>query len=158
MLVMIQKMLGSQFLRYGAVGILNLTLSIIIFNFFLLSFHVTRGPLVSILSLVTFGIVVTHSFLWNKFLVFKSSTSDHRREYTMFFIVSGIVSVINTGIITVLVNVIGPPYGLSAHLWANVALLITIPVAVLCNYFGYKFFVFTKKETDPMPVYENEVI
>jgi len=63
----------------------------------------------------------------------------------MFFLVSGTVAIVNVGIISLLVNVIGAPLSISEKLWANIALCITIPVAVLGNFLGYSFIVFREK-------------
>src|SRR5262249_50985959 len=119
---------------------------------------ITRGIRVTVFSLITFAIVVTHSFFWNKFLVFKSKEVDHHREYVMFFTVSSIVALVNVAVISLLVNGIGAPYRISQHLWANIALVLTIPVSVLGNFFGYKLFVFNQPPGQPLPEIENEVI
>lgn len=138
---------SRQFIRYALVGILNLSLSIIIFNFFLWISGITRGTPITFFSAVTFAIVVTHSFFWNKFHVFGSKETSHRREYILFFLVSGTVAIINVGIISFLVNGLGAPAGISPKLWANIALCLTVPVAILGNFFGYKLLVFKKKLT-----------
>ena len=137
------RIFSRQFVRYASVGILNLTLSLTIFNFLIWITGVTRGIEITLFSIITFTIVVTHSFFWNKFHVFKDKDAAHR-EYMKFFVVSGATSLLNVGIISLLVNGIGAPDGLSERLWANIAVIITIPVAVLCNFLGYSFFVFGK--------------
>ncbi|KKW24202.1 MAG: Membrane protein, GtrA superfamily [Candidatus Kaiserbacteria bacterium GW2011_GWB1_52_6] len=136
---------SRKFLRYGLIGILNFSLSIGIFNFFIWISGITRGTPITVFSAITFAIVVTHSFFWNKFHVFESKEISHRREYIMFFLVSGTVAIVNVGIISLLVNVIGAPLSISEKLWANIALCITIPVAVLGNFLGYSFIVFREK-------------
>jgi len=147
-----KRILGWKFTRYGLVGILNFLLSVGIFNFFIWITGITRGIEISVFSAITFAIVVTHSFFWNKFIVFQSKEVSHRREYIMFFLVSGTVAVVNVGIISLLVNVIGAPLGISEKLWANIALFITIPVAILGNFFGYKLIVFKEKAPETLTV------
>ncbi len=137
----LQRILAWKFVRYALVGVLNTILSFGIFNFLLWVSGVTRGIEVTFFSAVTFAIVVTHSFIWNKFLVFQTKERAHR-EYVLFFSVSSTVALINVGIISLLVNGIGAPLGLSEKLWANISVLLTIPVSVLGNFFGYKLFVF----------------
>ena len=135
-----------QFVRYALVGVLNTLLNLAVFNFLMVISGITRGPYITLFAVITFSIVITHAFFWNKYLVFRMHESARaHREYVAFFAVSGTTALINTAIVSLLVNGIGALWGISPHLWANIAVLITIPVAVLGNYFGYKIFVF--KET-----------
>lgn len=144
----IRRALGWKFVRYGMVGILNMSLSIAIFNLFLWLWGVTRGLEVTIFSAITFAIVVTHSFFWNKYLVFKSEGAG-RPEYVKFFTVSTTTAIVNVGIISLLVNGIGAPRGIDPLLWANIAVILTIPVSILGNFTGYALLVFSKKAAAP---------
>ncbi len=148
MLAFIRRALGWKFVRYGMVGILNMSLSIAIFNLFLWISGVTRGIEVTIFSAITFAIVVTHSFFWNKYLVFKSEGAG-RPEYVKFFTVSTTTAIVNVGIISLLVNGIGAPQGVDPLLWANIAVVLTIPVSILGNFTGYALLVFRKKSAAP---------
>ncbi len=140
---MLKHVFNWQFLRYGIIGVFNTILSLAIFNAFILLTGITKGPYISLFSAVTFAVVITHAFLWNKFFVFRAHKSAKgRREYSTFFLVTGTVALINVGIISLLVNVMGAPAGISAHLWANIAVLCTVPVSVLGNFSGYKLLVF----------------
>ncbi|MDP3646384.1 MAG: GtrA family protein [bacterium] len=151
------EMLRWKFVRYGLVGILNLTLSIGIFNVLIWSTGITRGIEITFFSIVTFAIVVTHSFFWNKLLVFKSSERAHR-EYVLFFTVSSSTSLLNVGIISFLVNGLGAPAEITPTLWANIAVLLTIPVSVLGNFFGYKLLVFRESDKNPIPEEEQSIV
>ncbi len=152
MYLLLQKILGWKFVRYALVGVLNTVLSLSIFNIFLWVSGITEGIEITFFSLITFAIVVTHSFFWNKFLVFKVKDKETaRREYVLFFSVSSSVALLNVAIISFLVNVLGAPEGISPKLWANIAVLMTIPVSVLGNFFGYKILVFKEKNPNPEP-------
>jgi putative flippase GtrA len=138
-----KRIFSFQFLRFGIVGALNTLLGIGVFNLLMWVSGITRGIEISFFSLFTFAIVVTHSFFWNKFQVFKSGEAA-RREYALFFVVSSTTALVNVGIISLLVNVIGAPAWISPTLWANIALIVTIPVSMIGNFLGYSFFVFKK--------------
>lgn len=149
---LIRTVLGWKFTRYGLVGVLNTVLSLSIFNLFLWISGITEGIEITFFSMITFAIVVTHSFFWNKFLVFKVKDKETaRREYILFFSVSSTVALLNVAIISFLVNGIGAPAGITPKLWANIAVLMTIPVSVLGNFFGYKLLVFREKNPNPEP-------
>jgi len=146
MLPLLQRILGWKFVRYGLVGLLNTILSFGIFNFFIWISGITRGIEITIFSVITFAIVVTHSFFWNKFLVFKSTGTAHH-EYMKFFTVSTTTALVNVCIISFLVNGLGAPEGVDPLLWANIAVLITIPVSVLGNFTGYALLVFRERKS-----------
>jgi len=134
---------SREFVRYGIIGVLNTLLNISIFNLLMFISGVTRGPLIALFSIVTFTIVITHAFLWNKFSVFHSAAeADTRRQYMNFFLVSGTTALVNTVLIYILINVVGPGISLDAKLWANIVILLTIPVSFAGNFLGYKFIVF----------------
>jgi hypothetical protein len=57
-------------------------------------------------------------------------------------LVSGGVAVANIFFIHILVNWLGAPFGLGAHVWVNIVTLMTVITSVLGNYTGYRLFVF----------------
>ena len=133
-----------QFIGYGLVGVLNLLLNLLIINLGIILTGISKGPIFLLISFIAFCIVVLHSFIWNKYLVFAAQKNAKKlhHEYAGFFLVSSGTVVVSLSIIWVMVSVIGAPSGISEPLWANIAVLVTIPTAVLCNFFGYKLFVF----------------
>ena len=129
--------------KYGAVGILNVFLSLGIFNFLVWTTGIAAGWRADVFIAAAFVITVTHSFFWNKFWVFESgNTEKAKKEYAKFFLVTGTTSGLNTVLFHIIVNIIGAPANISPTLWANVALVSLIPVSVLGNFAGYKFLVF----------------
>jgi len=42
------------------------------------------------------------------------------------------------------VNVLGPQFGLSQEIWANIGAIIAAFAALFCNFIGYKFIVFKR--------------
>ena len=134
----------KQFFGYGAVGLLNTALNFLLINIAIVLTGISRDGFFILFSFIIFCILVVHSFMWNKYLIFAKEENNQlrHREYIMFFVVTGATSLLNLGILQILVNVIGAPQGLSPHLWANIAIAATIPVSVVCNFLGYKFFVF----------------
>lgn len=132
-----------QFMRYGIIGILNTLLMALIFNLLIIVTGISTGPMVVLFSLVTFIIVLIQSFFLNKKWVFKhNDEGSMHHKFVKFFLVSAIVALINLGVVHLIVNVIGAPAGISTHLWANAAILVTIVVSVLGNFTGYKLIVF----------------
>lgn len=131
--------------KYGVIGVLNTFLSAGIYNFFIFATDISSGLAVDLFFIVAFVITVVNSFLWNRFWTFEEKgTSSIGKEAFQFFSVSGIVALINFGILHVIVNVIGTPAGMDSKIWANIGIGLTIITAFFGNFFGYKFFVFKK--------------
>ena len=136
----------KQFFGYGAVGLLNTALNFLLINTAIFLTGITSGALFLTFSFAVFCVVVLHSFFWNRYLIFKrENPAKAHREYLNFFLVSGVSALISLFILHMMVDIIGAQWGISAHLWANVAITVTIPSAVVCNFLGYKFFVFVEK-------------
>jgi putative flippase GtrA len=133
----------KQFFAYGAVGLLNTALNFAFINLGIFLTGATQGPVFIFVSAVVFFLIVIHSFVWNRYLIFaRNNPRELHREYATFFLVTGFSSLLNLGVLHLLVDVIGAPQGVSMHLWANIALAVTIPISVILNFFGYKFLVF----------------
>lgn len=64
------------------------------------------------------------------------------KEFLQFFVVSCIGFALNVGLATLIVNVLGPQWGVSAKLWANVGALGGTLVGLVWNFLGYKLIVF----------------
>jgi|SRR3989344_4508734 len=129
--------------KYGIIGGLNLFLGIGIFNLFVLITGIADGLWATFFLSIAFVVTLTNGFFWNKFWTFKAGQSNKtKREYGKFFLVTGTTYLIDITIFNILINVIGPPGGFSQELWANVSLVLLIPVSALGNFIGYKFIVF----------------
>ncbi len=135
-----------QVARYGLIGVFNTILNLAIINILILWSGVASGYTADTFAVISFVIVVTNSFLWNKYWTFGGSAEKKTSaEYIQFFVVSISGALINLGIFHTIVNIIGPRGGISPKGWANVALAIGIPVSFIWNFFGYRLFVFKKR-------------
>ena len=136
-------------MRYVVVGVLNTCLSVFVFNALMFFSGATRGSLVTLFFVIAFAASVVHGFLWTKMWVFKNRENRAPQQLASFAGVTIVTALLGTGIIHMLVNTIGAPAGITPALWANIALLLTIPVNLLSNFFGAKFFVFQRKDDPP---------
>src|SRR3989338_2910508 len=134
-----------QLARYGLIGVVNTVMSLGIINTFILFTGVSGGYLADVFAAVAFVLVVTNSFFWNKYWTFSAGQDQKTvREYVEFFVVSLSGAFINVGLFHLLVNVIGPQRGIGTEAWANIVVLIGIPISLAWNFTGYKLFVFKK--------------
>jgi putative flippase GtrA len=132
----------AKFLLIGAAATL---LDLGVLNFLILSFGLAKGTAYSIFKAVSFIIATVAKYWANKFLAFeKKEMSGVRKEFTQFFIITLIGLGINVGVASFVVNNIGPQFGLSPELWANVGGIAAAIVGFAWNFLGYKFIVFKK--------------
>lgn len=136
--------------KYGIIGILNTVLSASIFNLLISSSNMTQGIAINLFALAAFFVSVTNSFLWNKFWTFSQKERAYiKTQYIKFFLVNGVVTILDLLFIHTGVNIIGAPAGFDQKIWANIIFFLTIPVSFLGNFLGYRRFVFRNPQETP---------
>lgn len=94
---------------------------------------------------ISFVIATILKYIPDKFWAFKKRESDNiKKEFAQFFLVTFIGLGINVFIANLIVNIIGPQWGLPAKLWANLGGIGAVIITFAWNFIGYKFFVFKK--------------
>ncbi len=132
-----------QAAKFVLVGILNTFIDLGILNFLILISQITEGFLFSVFKGISFTVAVINSYFWNKFWTFKKSkTNQTGKEFIQFLIVSLIGFGLNVGTASLVVNIIGPQFGFSKEIWANVGAILATFFAMAWNFIGYKFIVF----------------
>lgn len=79
---------------------------------------------------------------WLNLANLKAATND--RKIFIFFAVSVVGVLINSGIITLLTSYVDPVFGLNEKLWLNLAKAAATAVSLVWNFAGYKVFVFRR--------------
>lgn len=131
--------------KFVAVGFANTVVDFGVLNLLIFITGIPAGPAFSIFKGVSFVVAVAHSYIWNKFWTFrKKEIKSARKELIQFLAVSVVGFVLNVGVASFLVNVVGPQFVLSEKLWANVGAAVGSIVAMTWNFVGYKFFVFKR--------------
>lgn len=132
---------GKSFLS----GVLNSFIDLGILNVLMLIFAISSGPIYSVFKSVSFIFATINSYFWNKLWAFEKKEMEKAgKEMLQFFIIAGIGFTIHLIVATVLVNVIGPQFGLTEKIWANVGAIAAMFFGFSWNFLGYKFIVFKK--------------
>jgi len=141
--------LGKKFLilwqaaKFVLVGALNTFVDLGVLNILILITGIATGTLYSVFKGISFIVAVINSYFWNKHWTFrKKESSDPKKEFTQFFIVSLIGFGINVGVASLVVNLIGPQFELSENIWGNVGAILATLCVMTWNFLGYKFIVF----------------
>ncbi len=130
--------------KFVLVGTLNTFIDLGILNLLILISGIASGWYYSIFKGASFIIATCNSYLWNKFWSFEKKTKMAGKEFLQFFIISIIGLLINVGVASLVVNVVGTQFGLTTKIWANFGAIIGVLVAFTWNFLGYKFIVFRK--------------
>jgi len=149
--VMVAKLIGKkipvlfQLAKFVLVGALNTFVDFGFLNLFMFLFNIVSGWPYSVFKAISFSASVVNSYFWNKFWTYeKKETKVGGKEFGKFFLVAGTGFFLNVGIASFVVNIIGPQFGLSAEIWANIGAFVAIICVFMWNFLGYKFLVFKK--------------
>lgn len=134
-----------QLSKFGLVGVTNTVIDLGIYNLFIFISDVSSGYLIAVFKSFAVLAAIINSYIWNKFWSFEhKDTGNVGEEFMQFLLVSLIGLLLNVGITSLVVNVIGAPAGMSEKAWANVGGLTASILVLTWNFIGYKFFVFKK--------------
>ena len=141
-----QKILiAYQAAKFFLVGILNTLIDIGILNFFISLTDTTKGIFYSIFKAISFLVATTNSYFWNRFWTFeKGKEGTQSQEFLKFLLVTIIGFLINVGVASFVVNVIGTQSGISEKIWASVGAIVAAFAAFIWNFLASKFIVFKK--------------
>lgn len=136
---------AAQFLL---IGVLNTLVDLGGLNFLMWISGISTGIWYSIFKGASFLVAVVNSYLWNKFWTFEAKrTSGMQAEFAKFFVVTLIGFGINVGISSFIVNAIGPQFGLSVKIWANLGAIVASVIGIFWNFLGSKFIVFKSQKS-----------
>lgn len=131
-----------QVAKFGLVGILNTLMDLGILNFLIFISGIASGWLYVAFKGTSFSLAVINSYFWNKFWTFREKGTASGKEFIQFLVISVMGFGINVGLASLVVNVVGPQFGLTEKLWANVGALAAVSLSMIWNFAGYKFIVF----------------
>jgi putative flippase GtrA len=133
--------------KFALVGVLNTMVDLGVLNILIFMTGIAGGISFSFFKAISFLVSVTNSYVWNKFWTFRSAKEPRPIEFAAFVAIAGVGFVINVGVASLIVNVIGAPAGISQKIWANVGAILATLIAMTWNFLGYKLIVFKSKKS-----------
>lgn len=132
-----------QIAKFLVTGALNTLVDFGVLNFLIYLTGITAGIWFVFFKSISFIGAVTNSFFWNKWWTFEDRARlGVGRQYVKFITVSTVVFFVNVGVASLVVNVVGPQWGIDPKIWANIGALAASIVSFAGNFLGYKFLVF----------------
>lgn len=135
----------AQFGKFAAVGTLNTLLDLGILNLLISLTGLAAGWPFSGFKAISFLFATTNSYFWNKFWTFQSRLPITVGEYGRFIFFTFIGTIINVSVASVIVNIVGPQFGIEPRPWANIGAVIAVFAGMLWNFLSYKQIVFSSK-------------
>lgn len=133
----------NQFGKFSAIGFTNAAVDFGVLNLLIFYSGTATGILFAVFKGISFVAAVIHSYFWNKYWVFDAgATSINSQEFFKFFSITLIALLINVAIASIIVNFIGPQFGLTNEAWANVSAAIGSAIALIASFVGYRKKVF----------------
>ena len=150
--VWVSYLIGKRYLfvyqlaKFFLIGAFFSVFDLIIFNFLLGYFGITREEKIryAIFVLASFTIITVIKYFGDKYWAFeKNETGKAGIEFGAYFIITLISGVIQTSVASLLF-ILMRPLSISALLIGNIGKIGGILVAAVWNFLGYKFIVFKK--------------
>lgn len=135
----------DQFGKFAAVGTLNTLLDLGILNLLMSLSGFYAGISYVGFKAVSFILGTTNSYFWNKLWTFESKLPVTFSEYLRFGIFTFVGILINVGVASLIVNLVGAPDGFNPKVWANVGAVIAVLSAMFWNFLSYRNVVFKKR-------------
>lgn len=134
-----------QFAKFALSGVSNVFIDLGILNLLMWIFSKSSGWYYPVFKTASFSIAVINSYFLNRFWTFrKNKTSMDSGEFIKFYLFTGFAFLLNVGIASLVVNIIGPQWGISVKIWANLGAIVAVLLVCLWNFLGYKFIIFKK--------------
>ena len=135
----------NQFGKFAAIGFTNAAVDFGILYLLIGISGNASGYFYVGFKTLSFVFAAIHSYLWNKFWVFESGRSQKlSQEMSKFFVITVAAAIINVLAASIVVNALGPKFGLSAEAWAGVGAVIGSATALLFSFVGFRTLVFKK--------------
>ena len=140
-----QWLTALQLGKFIAVGQSNASIDMGITNLFIIITNIDSGAYYILFKCISFICALLHSFVWNKFWSFEcSDRTKVARQFVMFVVVAVIALIVNVVTAHIIVNIIGPQWGLSSRIWASVGVLSSAIFSIIWDFYGFKVLVFKK--------------
>lgn len=131
-----------QIAKFLVTGLLNTFIDLGILNLLIYFTNIAAGLWYAVFKGTSFLIAVTNSFFWNKYWTFEDRKPLAGAQFAKFLAVSAAVFFLNVATASLLVNVIGPQWGIGVKVWATVAAVVASIISFAGNFLGYRFLVF----------------
>ena len=135
----------EEFGKFSAVGAMNTAIDFGTLNLFMFFTGLASGPYFILAKTFAYGLANLNGYTLHKYWTYGNTASAVKRQYPMFLAFSLFGAAINVVITALIVELVAPPLGMNAPLWANVASLAGTAGLFLWNFITYRTYVFARR-------------
>jgi putative flippase GtrA len=139
----------AQFGKFAAIGFTNAAVDFGVLYLLIGMSGIATGVYYTVFKSTSFLVAMLNSYLWNKFWTFSGtaqSGQNNGSEFLRFAIVTLIGFLINVGIATLMVNVVGSQFGMDEKAWAGMGAVAGSALGLIWNFVGMRLLVFASKK------------
>jgi len=147
----IASLIGKKYLsiyqlaKFLLIGVMATIFDLGMLNLFITWTGIAAGATFIVFKAISFLIATVIKYVPDKYWAFKKKeSSGMKKEFIQFFTVTLTGLIINLTIAHIIVNVVGPQFGLDAKSWGNIGGIGAVIITFAWNFIGYKFIVFKK--------------
>ncbi len=133
-----------QLLRFGAIGLFNTTIDVLVLNFMAAQFEITRGSGLGWVNIPGFFLAVVQSYFWNKYWAFENESAVNLLKNFFRLASVGIV-----GAVVYVLVVLGAHESARAVYFSGIFIVFILAQIALWNFFGF----FKVKIFEEKPLY-----
>ena len=130
--------------KFFLIGVLTTLFDLGIMNMLIWTFGIFAGWTYTLFKAISFLCATIAKYWANKFLAFEKKEGEMKKEFIQFLSITAISLLINVSVASFVVNTVGPQFGFSSIIWANIGAIIASIAGSFWNFVGYKFIVFKK--------------
>ncbi len=134
-----------EFGKFTVVGAMNTAIDFGVLNLFMFFSGITSGPFFILAKTIAYGLANLNGYILHKRWTFEGAHPTVQKQYPLFLAFSLIGAAINVGLTALLVELVVPPFAMSAQLWANIASLVGAAGLLAWNFVTYRTYVFPHK-------------
>lgn len=136
-------LLFTQFIKFAFVGVVNTTLDLAVLNTIFFLIPSSKSGVLYTCSRILSGFAgMVNSYVLNRYLTFNSKNKISADQIGKFLIITVIGVLLNALVSSFILKEVAPPDFLINY-WPTVAAILGIPVNLVWNFLGYRFFVFS---------------
>jgi len=134
-----------QLAKFLLVGVMATIIDLGLLAIFIGALGITAGIGYNVFKGISFVLATSLKYIPDKLWAFKKPGSENvKKEFGQFLAITFVGLGINVFVADLIVNQIGPQFGLPADLWANLGGIGAVIAVFAWNFIGYKFIVFKK--------------
>jgi putative flippase GtrA len=134
----------GQFLRFGAVGIVNTLIDFGVLNLLVLFLASPVGWGLLLCNAVAFCCANLNSYVGNKYWTFSDDRRATLGQYASFLWVSLIGLALNSLLLWCLVDLLPPESLAGSYLWLNLSKVVATAANLVWNFYAYRSRVFVQ--------------